>query len=91
MRRKVVVGGSQQEFGRNSLSAVSVRRSTGNASLAQSRWLRCGKLLSWAWHGQRFAVGQNLGDIGQRVFVSDFPEKTGTRAALRPRCDPVKD
>ena len=83
LRRKVGVSGSQQESGRNSLS-VSARRNTGNASLAQSRSLRCGKLLSRAWHGQRFAFGQNLGDIGQRFFVGDLPEKSGIRAAFGP-------
>ena len=35
----------------------------GQCSLAQSRWLRHDKIPSLAWHGQRFAVGQNLGDI----------------------------
>ena len=34
-------------------------------AVAQNRWLRSIKILSRAWHWQRFAVRQSLGDIGR--------------------------
>ena len=62
-RNRCRCGGSascqQVSAGRRSVS-IAGSAVHGQCSLAQSRWLRRDKISSRAWHGQRFAVGQNL-------------------------------
>ena len=54
-----------QQSARHSLSVVGSAKHGQGYSVAQNRWLRSSKIQSRAWHRQRFAVGQNLGDIGR--------------------------